>query len=112
MIVLAPLAGAVVTGLFGRDVGRSGAHWITIVGVGVSFVLSMLVFYRIVIAGEPSYNANVYTWLESGGIPFHVGFLVDESPFFGETGHKASRLLQGARAVLQKPATTHQGPRT
>ena len=49
MIVLAPLAGAVVTGLFGRDVGRSGAHWIAIVGVGVSFALSALVFFKIVI---------------------------------------------------------------
>ena len=78
MIVLAPLAGAAVTGLFGRDVGRAGAHWITIAGVGVSFLLSALVFFKIVIAGDPTYNANVYTWLESGGVSFHVGFLIDE----------------------------------
>ena len=45
MIVLAPLLGAVVTGLFGKDVGRNGAHWITILGVGVSFVLSAVVFW-------------------------------------------------------------------
>ena len=78
MIVLAPLFGAVVTGLFGRTIGRSGAHWITIIGVGVSFFLSLAVFWRIVIDGEASYNANLYTWLESGGIPFQIGFLIDE----------------------------------
>lgn len=78
MIVLAPLFGAVVAGLFGRVIGRNAAHWITIVGVGVSFALSAVVFWKIVIAGEPSYNANLYTWLESGGIGFQVGFLIDE----------------------------------
>ncbi len=78
MIVLAPLFGAIVTGLFGRTVGRSGAHWLTIIAVGVSFFLSVVVFWRIVIGGEPSYNANLYTWLESGGIPFQIGFLIDE----------------------------------
>jgi NADH-quinone oxidoreductase subunit L len=77
-IVLAPLVGAIVTGLFGRDVGRSGAHWITIVSVGVSFFLSLLVFWQIVIRGDEPYNANLYTWLESGGLDLHVGFMIDE----------------------------------
>ena len=35
-IVLAPLLGAIVAGLFGRVVGRAGAHWATILGVGAS----------------------------------------------------------------------------
>ena len=78
MIVLAPLIGAVVTGLFGRVIGRSGAHWVSIIGVGVSFFLSLAVFWQIVIGGAAPYNANIYTWLESGGIPFRVGFLIDE----------------------------------
>ena len=70
--------GAIVTGLFGRDVGRGGAHWITIVGVGVSFFLSMIVFWQIVFNGHAALNVNLYTWLESGGVTFRVGFLVDE----------------------------------
>ena len=78
MIVVAPLVGAIITGLFGRSVGRAGGHWITIIGVGVSFFLSLVVFWRIVIDGEASYNENLYTWLESGGIPFQIGFLIDE----------------------------------
>ena len=78
MIVLAPLVGAVVTGLFGRAIGRSGAHWVANIGVGISFFLSLSVFWRIVIEGETPYNNNLYTWLESGGILFQIGFLIDE----------------------------------
>ncbi len=78
LIVGLPLAGAILAGLFGRELGRAGAHWVTILTVGLSFALSALVFWRIVIGDEPVYNANVYTWLESGGISFHIGFLVDE----------------------------------
>ena len=34
-IVLAPLAAAIIAGLFGRQIGRAGAHWITIFAVGL-----------------------------------------------------------------------------
>ena len=78
MIVLAPLVGAVVTGLFGRALGRSGAHWVANIGVAISFFLSLSVFWRIVIEGELTYNDNLYTWLESGGVLFQIGFLIDE----------------------------------
>ena len=42
-IVLAPLAAAILAGLFGKQIGRAGAHWVTIIGVAVSFVLSLVV---------------------------------------------------------------------
>ena len=42
-IVLAPLIAAIVAGLFGRPIGRAGAHFVTIGGVAVSFVLSLVV---------------------------------------------------------------------
>ncbi|MEY4257019.1 MAG: hypothetical protein RLZZ141_2246, partial [Pseudomonadota bacterium] len=77
-IVLSPLVGAVLAGLLGRVIGRSGAHWATIIGVGLSFVLSLRVFQLIVLEGEPALNTNLYTWLEAGGVAFHVGFLVDQ----------------------------------
>ncbi len=77
-IVLLPLGGALLAGLFGRQIGRSGAHWVTSGAVGVSFVLSVLVFKKIVWGGEPTYNANLYSWLSTAGFNFHVGFLVDQ----------------------------------
>ncbi|MCC6207265.1 MAG: NADH-quinone oxidoreductase subunit L, partial [Gammaproteobacteria bacterium] len=76
-IPLAPLAGAIVAGLFGRRVGRAGAHWATIAGVAISFLLSLVVFKHIVLDGNPAYNGAVYTWMVSDGIRFEVGFLVD-----------------------------------
>jgi NADH-quinone oxidoreductase subunit L len=76
-IVLAPLIGALIAGLFGRSIGRRGAHWVTIFGVTVSFILSLVAFQHIVIDGDKSYNGVAYTWLVSDGIRFEVGFLID-----------------------------------
>ncbi len=72
---LAPLAGSLVAGLFGKAIGRSGAHWVTIVGVAVAFVASLVIF-RDVQAGH-NFNGSIYTWLESGGLKLEVGFLID-----------------------------------
>ncbi len=76
-IVLAPLLGAILAGLFGRLIWRRGAHWVTILGVATSFVLSLYVFKYMVIDGNPAFNGSVYTWLVTDGIRMEVGFLVD-----------------------------------
>jgi len=78
IIALAPLFGAIVAGLFGRQIGRAGAHWITILGVAVSCALSAQVLYQLVWGGAATFNANLYTWFEVGGYSAHVGFLVDK----------------------------------
>ena len=77
-IVLAPLAGAVFAGLWCRWIERSVAHWVTILGVGVSCALSLYVLKRFMLDGEPVYNQAVYTWMVSDGLRFEVGFLVDK----------------------------------
>jgi NADH-quinone oxidoreductase subunit L len=76
-IVLAPLLGAILAGLFGKVIGRSGAHWVTILGVATSFVLSVFVFKHLVIDGAEPFNGTVYTWMLSDGIHMEIGFLVD-----------------------------------
>ena len=76
-IVLAPLIAAMIAGLFGKQVGRSGAHWITILSVAFSFVASVYVLYQLVFQGHAPVNENIYTWLFSDGIQINVGFLVD-----------------------------------
>jgi NADH-quinone oxidoreductase subunit L len=78
IIVLAPLVGAVVAGVFGKRIGRSGAHWVTILGVAVSFLCSLAAYYHIGLRDEPAFNGTVYTWLVSAGIHFEVGFLMDK----------------------------------
>ena len=76
-IVLAPLFAAIVAGLFGRQIGRAGAHWITILAVGVSFVLSVLVLRDLYWDGGAPDNYSVYTWAVSDGLRMEVGFLID-----------------------------------
>lgn len=77
-IVLAPLAGAVIAGLGGPLIGRSGAHWVTIIGVGISSVLSLFAWKHLMFDGGEVYNAEIYTWLKLGELKFSVGFLVDQ----------------------------------
>ncbi len=76
-IILAPLIGAIIAGLFGKKIGRSGAHWVTITGVAISFVMSVLVFKDVIFDGAAVYNQAVYTWMVSDGIRFEIGFLID-----------------------------------
>ena len=58
-IVLAPLIGSLIAGLFGKQIGRAGAHWVTIIGVAVAFVLSGVVFNDVVFNGAQVYNDTV-----------------------------------------------------
>ena len=70
------LAGALLAGLFGKVIGRAGAHTAAILGVGMAFVLSLLVFNDTVLKGHV-FNGTVFTWGVSGGIPMEIGFLID-----------------------------------
>ncbi|HLU07573.1 MAG TPA: NADH-quinone oxidoreductase subunit L [Woeseiaceae bacterium] len=76
-IVLAPLVAAIVAGLFGRQIGRAGSHWITIVAVGASFLMSLLVLKNLYLDGGAADNYSLYTWAVSDGLRIEVGFLVD-----------------------------------
>jgi NADH-quinone oxidoreductase subunit L len=75
LVPLAPLAGAIVTGLFGKWLGRTWSHRITIALVAFSFFASLAIFADVQ-DGHP-FNGPVYTWLTSGDTSFQVGFLID-----------------------------------
>ncbi len=76
-IVLAPLIGSAIAGLFGRKIGRAGAHWVTIIGVAIAFVCSAYAALQIFSGAWPTFNEGIYTWAVSDSIKFEVGFLVD-----------------------------------
>ncbi|MDO4658116.1 NADH-quinone oxidoreductase subunit L [Kingella sp. (in: b-proteobacteria)] len=76
-IALAPLAGCLLAGLFGNQIGRRGAHTATILGVCISAVLSAQVLWGFINGTRAKFDENVYTWLTMGGTDFSVGFLVD-----------------------------------
>jgi len=75
-VPLAPLVGAVAAGFFGKVIGRSGAHTVTILGVLVAFILSAMTLQSVVVDGA-HYNATVYEWMRVGALKMEVGFLVD-----------------------------------
>ena len=75
LIVLLPLLAAAVIGLFGRQLPRGAAHWLTISAVGCAFVLSAIVLNTTLDGYRANYN--LYTWLQSGNLQFNVGFLID-----------------------------------
>src|SRR5512146_439960 len=75
LVPLAPLAGALAAGLFGKVLGRAWSHRITIALVAVSFFASLAIFQD-VMAGH-LFNGTVYKWLSSGNTSLEVGFLID-----------------------------------
>ncbi len=75
-VPLAPLVGAIAAGFFGKVIGRSGAHSVTILGVLVAFILSAMTLQSVVVDGA-HYNATVYEWMQVGGLTMEVGFLID-----------------------------------
>jgi len=76
IVPLAPLLGAIAAGLFGKLLGRTWSHRITITLVAVSFFASLAIFQD-VSAGN-TFNGPIYTWLTSGDTSFQVGFLIDK----------------------------------
>jgi len=75
-IVLAPLFGSIIAGLFGNKIGRVWSHRAAIAGVAIAFVLSAWVLKLVVVDGQ-TYNAQVYQWLQAGSLSLEVGFLID-----------------------------------
>ncbi|OWT68205.1 MULTISPECIES: NADH-quinone oxidoreductase subunit L [unclassified Achromobacter] len=80
LIALAPLAGAILAGLFGtgflgRPIGRRGAHMITILGVLISTVGSFMVLGDVL--NGHRFDGLVYTWSLIGNTPLNIGFLID-----------------------------------
>ncbi|MGA8258610.1 MAG: NADH-quinone oxidoreductase subunit L [Arenicellales bacterium] len=76
-VPLACLVPSIVAGLFGPFIGRSGAHWLTILGVALSFALSIVVAIDVLVHGH-HFDGVVYTWGVSGGLPLQIGFMIDQ----------------------------------
>jgi NADH-quinone oxidoreductase subunit L len=80
-VALAPLAGALLAGILGTQLGgahlsRRMSHTLTILGVLVSFILSAQTLYSVVTEGA-RFNETLYTWMEVGGLKMEIGFMVD-----------------------------------
>ena len=75
-IPLSCLLAALIAGFLGAKIGRFAAHRVAIAGVGLSFVLSLVV--AIDVFSGNIYNGTIYTWANIGPIRFEIGFLLDQ----------------------------------
>jgi NADH-quinone oxidoreductase subunit L len=79
-VPLAPLAGAAIAGLlgtkfFGNKVGRATTTTVTILGVLISFIISIQTLFAVM--DGATFNGTVYRWMTVGGVNFEIGFLID-----------------------------------
>ncbi len=79
-VPLAPLAGALLAGVLGTQlggnwIGRRLSHSLTILGVLVSFILSAMTLKSVIDGAR--FNETLYTWMVVGGLKMEIGFLVD-----------------------------------
>ena len=75
IIPFAPLVGSILAGIFGKQLGRLPSAIVTILGVLIAFIGSVIVFNDIR-AGNV-FNGSVYTWGQIGDLKLEVGFLID-----------------------------------
>ncbi len=81
IVPLAPLAGALLAGVFGTAfggnlIGRRTSHGLTILGVLLAFLLSVSTL-RDVVVHDARFNETLYTWMTVGSLKMEIGFLVD-----------------------------------
>jgi NADH-quinone oxidoreductase subunit L len=81
VVPLAPLLGSVLAGVFGTQfggnwIGRRLSHSLTILGVLIAFIVSVMTLKSVALDGA-RFNETLYTWMVVGGLKMEVGFLVD-----------------------------------
>ncbi|MHB8619782.1 MAG: NADH-quinone oxidoreductase subunit L, partial [Chloroflexota bacterium] len=74
LIPIAPLAAAVLNGVFGKRIGKLTAV-LAIAGVGIAFLEALAVMAAVL--GGARANASFYSWIVSGSFHIDLGYLVD-----------------------------------
>jgi NADH-quinone oxidoreductase subunit L len=79
LIPAIPLAGFVLTAFFGRRIGRP-AFLLPLLGVTVTWLLSMAVAYQALTGGFGEHGAGItlWRWIHAGTFNVDVGFFVDQ----------------------------------
>ncbi|MFN3406508.1 MAG: NADH-quinone oxidoreductase subunit L [Caldimicrobium sp.] len=75
LIPFLPFFASIVTLLFGKKYFRDRAHYLPVLALFLSFLLSLKTLFE-VISGK-IYNFDLYTWIFAGSLKVGLGFLVD-----------------------------------
>ena len=63
-IVFLPLFGSIASGFFGFFIGSQGAGLLTILCLGITFLLSCFAFYEVALSGSPCF-IKIMPWFDS-----------------------------------------------
>jgi len=75
-LVFLPLFGSIAAGFFGFFIGSQGAGFITILCLGLTFLMSCFAFYEVAFAGSPCF-LQIMPWFDSELFSFAWGFQFD-----------------------------------
>ena len=77
ILILSPLVGSIVSGIFGRWMHERVSHWVTIVCIAISFVCALMLFNQMVFLKHASVSHNVYKWAGIERYHFYLGYYLD-----------------------------------
>jgi len=75
-ILLLPLLGSIISGLFGKKIGVTGSHIITISCLLLSSILASVAFYEVILSESPVY-IYITSWIDSEVLNISWEFLFD-----------------------------------
>jgi NADH-quinone oxidoreductase subunit L len=76
LIPFLPLAAFLINILFGRKYIKQNAHWVAILAVTGSWIVSVMTLIDVL--DGMTLNQNLYTWIASGTFNVSIGFLIDQ----------------------------------
>lgn len=75
-ILILPLLGSIISGLFGKKIGVTGSHIITITCLLLSSILASVAFFEVILADSPVY-IHITSWIDSEILNISWEFLFD-----------------------------------
>ena len=77
LVPLAPLVGSIIAGVLGTKfggnvIGRRASHSVTIFGVLLAFVVSVMTLKAVALDGA-RFNETLYTWMVVGDLKMEIG---------------------------------------
>ena len=75
-IIILPLLASIISGLFGRKVGTTGAHLITCTSVIITTAFAVITFFEVGINNVPVY-IELFRWIDSESLNVLWGFTFD-----------------------------------
>ena len=75
--LITPLIGGLLAGFIGSRISKFFTHWITTLGIFISFGISCWILIDVFLNPSLLINQNIYEWMSIAGFNFKAGILID-----------------------------------